>query len=228
MDPRLIVPLPAQSPWSSWARPDIHHCEANLSGWVAAPADAWSNLAYLAAALWLWRRRDEPNARALAGIVFAIGVTSFLFHASYTFFFQVFDYGGMFLYSSWIIAQATRRAGWFDSRGSKFLFASLTAGSIAAVVVSHRIGRPVQPVFGIQALAAAGLEGWLYRRRTADYAIKPLAVCLCLVAAAFALWNFDHLDWFCRPDDHVLQGHALWHLLTAASFVPAFLYFRQF
>jgi len=225
MDPRTIIPLPLDSPWSSWARPDIHHCEANLPGWIAAPADTWSNLAYLLVAAWLWRRREEPHARAMAGIVCAIGATSFLFHASYTFFFQVFDYGGMFLYSSWIISLGLRRLGTLDGKTARLLFLGLSAASVALVIGFHSRGWPVQPVFGVQALTAAALEGWLYVKRKEDYGVRQLLLSLALVVAAFAFWNADHTDRFCRPEDHLLQGHAVWHLLTAASFVPAFFYF---
>jgi hypothetical protein len=68
----------------------------------------------------------------------------------------------------------------------------------------------------------------LYARTKTVYSIKPLLASMGLVAAAFTFWNLDHTDWFCRPDDHLIQGHAIWHLLTAASFVAAFRYFRQF
>ncbi len=228
VDPRNIVPLPSDSPWSSWARPDIHHCEANLSGWITAPADTWSNVAYILAALWIWRRKDEPNARTLAAIVLAIGVTSFLFHATYTFAFQVFDYGGMFLYSGWILSLGLRRLGRLDERQARILFAVLAPLSTGLVVVFHSRGVPVQPLFGVQALAAVALEVWLYFAGREHVDRRPLAAAVALTAAGFVLWDLDHTDWFCRPDDHLIQGHALWHLATAASFVPAFLYYRQF
>ena len=228
MDPRIIIPLPPESPWFSWARPDIHHCEANGPGWITAPSDTWSNLAYLLAALWIWRHRDEPNARALSGIVLAVGATSFFFHASYTFFFQVFDYGGMFLYSAWILSLGLRRLGRLDQRRSRAFFFVLTSGSIGLVVIFHALGIPVQPLFGVQAVGAVGLEAWLYLRGGENASRRPLVAAVGLVAAGFLAWNFDHSDWFCRPDDHLFQGHALWHLLTAASFAPAFLYYRQF
>jgi hypothetical protein len=228
MDPRIIPAPPPESPWFSWARPDIHHCEAIGPGWIAAPADTWSNAAYLFAALWLWRRREESNARALAAIVLAIGVTSSLFHASYTFCFQVFDYGGMFLYTAWILSLGLVRLGLLGAPGARVFNVSLTVLSIGAVLVFRRAGIPIQPLFGVQAVGAVALEAWLYARGREPADRRPLAAAVALTAAGFVFWNLDHADWLCRPDNHVIQGHAIWHGLTAASFVPAFLYYRQF
>lgn len=228
MDSRDILPLPPESPWASWARPDIRHCEANGAGWIAAPTDTWSNLAYFAAAAWLWSRRDEPAARALAAITFAIGLTSFLFHASYTFAFQVFDYGGMFLYSAWILSLGLRRLSLLSGPQARIFFPGLAAASTAAVALFHSWGVPVQPLFGVQAIAAAAVEAWLWLKgNERDVSRKTLLATMALAAAGFVFWNMDHADWFCRPDDHILQGHAIWHLLTAASFAPAFLYYKQ-
>nr|WP_213396382.1 ceramidase domain-containing protein [Yoonia sp.] len=57
------------------------YCERIDPGFWSEPINALTNLAFLVAALWIWPRTNGlPLARALAAILFAIGIGSFLFH----------------------------------------------------------------------------------------------------------------------------------------------------
>jgi hypothetical protein len=57
------------------------YCERLDFSFWAEPVNALTNLAFLVAALIMWRRSaGVPMARALAGVLFAIGIGSFLFH----------------------------------------------------------------------------------------------------------------------------------------------------
>ena len=231
MNPRIVLPIAPGSPFHGWAPPDISHCEANLPAWIAAPADTWSNLAYLAVGLWLWRRaaRDGSSAGSAMGpIAIAVGLCSFVFHASYTFVFQVLDHAGMFIYIVWVLVHGFSRLGWLEAASRRRAYWAGVAASVAALLGLHRLGGPVQAVFGAQAAAAAGLEGWLFlkRREGIDYAPLGATVGLFLLGQFF--WHLDHTSLFCRPDDHFLQGHAIWHLITAFCFATSYAFYRQF
>ncbi|MBI3565243.1 MAG: ceramidase domain-containing protein [Elusimicrobia bacterium] len=217
MDPRLIVPLPPGSPWSSWARPDIKHCEANLAGWIAAPADSWSNLAYLAVGAWLLTASAHRRGRTLGAIAVAVGLTSFAFHASYTAVGQSLDYAGMFLLAGWLVARGASRAGWVRAEGPAW--AGTMAAGFAAYAAFWRLRLPVQTVMIALVAAALALEARLLAVGRGG-ARGPLGLALALVAAAYACWHLDHADGWCRPDDHLRQWHAAWHVLTAAAFLP--------
>jgi hypothetical protein len=57
------------------------YCERIDPGFWSEPINAVTNLAFLLAALWVWPRvAGLPLARALAAILFGIGIGSFLFH----------------------------------------------------------------------------------------------------------------------------------------------------
>jgi len=57
------------------------YCERLDPGFWAEPVNALTNAAFLVAALVMWRRSAGiAEARWLAGVLFAIGVGSFLFH----------------------------------------------------------------------------------------------------------------------------------------------------
>jgi hypothetical protein len=215
MDPRLITPLDPASPWSAWARPDIHHCEANLAGWIAAPADAWSNLAYVAVGLWLWRRHPRGPGRALGAIAVVVGLCSFAFHASYTFAGQALDFAAMFLMTGWLMARGEVRA-----------WSAVVTASLALFVVFQAAGLPVQWIMIAHVAAVAAVEA---RRTFAGRGPRPapFLAAFGLIAAAYACWHLDHADGFCAPDRHLLQWHAAWHVLTAAAFIPLARAYRE-
>lgn len=217
MDPRDIVPLPPGSPWSPWARPDIKHCEANLAGWIAAPADTWSNLAYLAVGGWLLARAPGRSGRVLGSIAVAVGLCSIAFHASYTAVGQSLDYAGMFLLTGWLLARGALGAGWVRSAGPAW--AGVMAVSAAAYGAFWTLRLPVQTVMLVHVAAVVAMEARLLALGRGARP-RPLGAALGLVAAAYACWHLDHAEGWCRPDDHLFQWHALWHLLTAASFLP--------
>jgi hypothetical protein len=220
VDPRLITPLSPDSPWSAWARPDIHHCEANLAGWIAAPADTWSNLAYIAVGLWLWSRNPKGPGRALAAISVVVGLCSFAFHASYTYPGQVLDYAAMFLLTAWLLARGAVRAGWTSSSRLNVVWAVLVGASLGVFALFHALSLPVQTIMLLHVAAVSAQELWISRsvRRPPSY--RPFVLALGLIAAAYACWHLDHAEGFCAPENHIFQWHAVWHILTAAAFLP--------
>ncbi|MDE2142841.1 MAG: ceramidase domain-containing protein [Elusimicrobia bacterium] len=220
MDPRAIPPLPSQSPWSAWARPDIHHCEANLAGWIAAPADTWSNLAYLAVGWWLWRRSPRGPYRALSAISIVVGLCSFAFHASFTYEGQVLDFAAMFLLTGWLLARGAVRARWISEDRLNAAWAAVVGFSLSLFAAFHARGIPVQTIMIAHVAAVALFELRLRLSGPRAPSYGPFAAALGLIAAAYACWQLDHAERFCAPDNHLFQWHAVWHVLTAAAFVP--------
>ncbi len=224
VNPRLVPPAPVGSPWSGWTLPDIKHCEANLVGWIAAPANTWSNLAYLAVGAWIWRKsakRDALSAGGLGPVSIVVGVTSIAFHTSYTFAGQVLDYAGMYLLLGWALARGLRRAGALDERGALRFWAGLCAASLAALFAFRAAGLGIQTTVLVQALALAALELRLMLVKRDAPSYGSFWLMQFLLIAAYACWHLDHADFACRPDDHLFQLHAAWHVLTAAAFVAA-------
>ena len=64
-----------------WSAQVDGYCERLGPGFWAEPVNALTNLAFIVAAIWAWRRGEgELPVRVLAAILFAIGVGSGLFH----------------------------------------------------------------------------------------------------------------------------------------------------
>ena len=65
----------------NWTRPIDAYCERPGPAYWAEPVNALTNLAFILAVLILWpRTAGLPLARALSGLLFSIGIGSFLFH----------------------------------------------------------------------------------------------------------------------------------------------------
>lgn len=63
-----------------WTRAVDHYCERVGPAFWAEPVNAVTNLAFVLAALWIWPRTFGLG-RAMAAVLFVIGVGSFLFHS---------------------------------------------------------------------------------------------------------------------------------------------------
>ncbi|MBT8412121.1 MAG: ceramidase domain-containing protein [Octadecabacter sp.] len=69
----------------NWSEQIDAYCERTDFSYWSEPVNAVTNLAFLVAAVWMWRRSAGlPAARVLCAILFVIGVGSFLFHTHAT------------------------------------------------------------------------------------------------------------------------------------------------
>jgi hypothetical protein len=233
--PRFTVePLPAGCPWSGYTPPNVDWCEEELCGWIVNPADTWSNLAYVlfGIAMWMQARRvprSEANEtlRLFGPASIIVGVCSFAYHASYTYLLQVFDFAGMFLFCFTLIAANARRLGWVAGPRAWRLLVAGTLVSTAAVPIVGETSIPIQSMVGVLILVILGQELWLARSgaRPRDYRLFFTALALLTAAAAASLADVTRS--FCDPTDHLLQGHALWHVLSAASLYAMFRFHAQ-
>lgn len=98
-----------ECPWyslrSSLGLPNADWCEKNRCSWVAEPSNTWSNLAYLviASLVYYYMSKNMHQIRntlalKIAPVAMLMGTFSLVYHASITWFFQFFDFFGMFLY----------------------------------------------------------------------------------------------------------------------------------
>lgn len=68
-----------------WTRQIDAYCERTDPSFWAEPVNALTNLAFLLAAIWMWRAcAGLPAGRLLSAILFVIGIGSFLFHTHAT------------------------------------------------------------------------------------------------------------------------------------------------
>ena len=215
-------------PWDSFRQSELVFCEASRCAWIKEPANTWSNLGYLAAALYmlvvLGRRTDRPIVRVLAVVAIVTGLGSAFYHASGIRSAMLADYAGMFLGTAALTALNVRRwLGWRDPAAWAILVATTAAllGFIAIFPGSERM------VFMV-AMPCCAIELRLFFRDRASISYRYYGLAWLSVIVGTVFWALDLARVWCRPDDHLINGHALWHLATAASLVMYFRYYLQF
>ncbi len=220
-------------PWSDWAPATLKFCEAHVCAWIVAPAETWSNLAYLLVGFWLiFRGRSRVETR-LGLYAIVVGICSSLFHASYTYAFETLDLASMFFLGFEILYQALGRLGWIRGKSPIPLFGLLLAGGVALLLSTRGADR----LLVFTGLIALGVWFELlifvrerrYRRegRTVppiDYA--PFGWSLGLFAVAFGFWVLDYQGILCVPDRHFFSGHAAWHVVNAGCFLTLSRFYR--
>jgi len=199
-------------------------CETIGEGWLAQPANAISSMAYVGFGLWLvvraLRNRGEETAtQVIFGITVAsVGLGSVAFHGP-------MPPGARLLHDLTIAAVfamiAARNTGtlqkWAQSTVIA-LFAALTALVGVVMAVSPEGGIALTAVI---AAVAIGLEVHLYRtgKRTFSRRLArwlAAIVTLLVVGAVVNVLGRTGAP-LCDPES-LYQGHALWHVLTAAAF----------
>ena len=221
----LAPPLPPGCPWSGFTPPNVDWCEEELCGWITNPANTWSNLLYVALGVLMWRearRRRSPALAPFGPASIAVGVFSFVYHASYTWMLQFFDFVGMFLFCFCVLALNARRLGWISPRRQTAAMLVGTALASGLLPVLFARGVPIQGLVLLLVLAMIAQELWLRRRDGALPAHRFWWLALGLLGAASVCSALDVTRMWCDPANHWLQGHALWHLLSAASLYALF------
>lgn len=220
-------------PWhalAAYGPANVKWCEQRLCAWVNEPANAWSNVAFVVVAVAIHHLARGTGATGLqrwfAPLVAAVGVCSFVYHASNVWLTQVLDFLGMYLFCCLLLGLNVTRLGWVSARALPRVYAATVLGLTVVTAVAVRYGAPIQGIVLMLIVAMVITEG-LCRRR-AVYGLAGFWAALGLMAAAISCSLLDVTRVWCDPHDHFMQGHAMWHVLSALSMLPAYLHYRQF
>jgi hypothetical protein len=198
---------------------NVKWCEERVCGWINEPSNAWSNLGYLAAGLWILshaRQRRSPAGQAFGAAVIVMGCLSFYYHATNNFLTQALDFLGMFLSLFFIIAVNARRAGW-PRRGLEAAYLGACAAATLALWPAHSAGLAVQWTVFFTGLAILATELAARRKEGSDQSPRWLAAAVVTLIVAEACSLADLKRFWCQPQSW-LQGHAAWHVISAAAF----------
>lgn len=219
-NPYNVPDLAPGCPWSDWTRPNVKWCEENLCEWVTNPANTWSNLGFIFGGLlmwWLARNNPTRSMRYFGPASVIVGVTSLVYHASYTFALQFADFVGMFVFVFLLISLNQRRLGQLSAAKHLRVYAAEVIVASALVPVCFQIGLPIQALVAGSIAWLIGQEVVLARtgRRAPSY--KWWFAALGCAAAGATCSALDLTRVWCDPHDHLIQGHAMWHILMALS-----------
>lgn len=215
-------------PWASYTQATVSFCESQLCAIIVKPAETWSNIGYVIVGIYLiWLCFKEKNQHLLiigiAGVFLGIG--SGLFHATGTFFGEFLDVSGMFLYTILGIVFGVRRLFHMRQGLTVYLFVGLQLISMAVLWFIKPIGIGL---FSVLFTAVLLMEIALYRRDHLRIDYKYFFLFLASFGIAWGVWWLDILKILCDPNNHIFNGHAFWHLLTAFTFYFNYQHLKQF
>lgn len=229
--------------WTRWrpatCMPDHCFCEAVRAGSIRQPANTASSLVFLPVAAALFatastRRRRQPGNRSsrpllampvyatiFAGAVLLIGIGSMWYHASLTFRAQTADVLGMYLIGSFLVLHNAARVWTIRERTAAALYVIGNGVLLWLLVAVPEVRRYL---FALLVLSAIVLER--AARSAGDIKSRPgyFQRALGIFLIGFVIWTLDITHTVCRPDSF-LQGHAAWHLASAASLFFIFMYY---
>jgi hypothetical protein len=211
--------------------PNVKWCEQTICAWVNEPANAWSNLAYIAVAVAMQVFGPRTPGRVLRFFpiaVYLVGLMSFTYHATNNYLTQLFDFLGMYLFCYLLLMLNARRLGRVTERAFLPALAALVVVTLGLTLVANRLSIPIQALVFLLIVGVIATEAVIRRRRGRVYSLRwfYVAVALLVVAATFSV--LDVTRTWCDPTNHWIQGHALWHVLTALALGAAFRFHTQF
>lgn len=218
-------------------------CEASRPGIIKQPANAWSNLGFSFAGLWVgfvaWQHFAGGGDRSYtnrfrtrlfyptlyATVAAFVGPGSMAMHASTTMWGGMIDLMSMFFWAAFALVYGLTRILELDDKRFKLAYVVvLIVVTYFYLGVSGREGGT--PIFAVVLALYALCEAWIYLRRP-DLAARRVYLwsALGIFLLAFGIWLASRTGGpLCDPHS-LVQGHAIWHLLNAAAMVALFLYY---
>ncbi|MEO8190089.1 MAG: ceramidase domain-containing protein [Acidobacteriota bacterium] len=196
------------------------------------PGNTWTNIGFILCGLAILRsvRRDNrDHLRGLAWVAIVTGVGSAFFHASETFLGSLFDYGGMFVGASYMLAVNMRRWLLLSRSAIRAIFWASLAAPLLFLVLNGGYGRWIYFLEGVSCCGV--IEGILYvRQRRVGPPVRYgwLMGYWSVFLVGFVFWWMDMTRRLCDPGNHWISGHGIWHLLDAVALYFVYLFYRQF
>ncbi|MEY4630497.1 MAG: hypothetical protein RIQ81_617 [Pseudomonadota bacterium] len=215
-------------PWSGLEPSIMSFCEQRLCGWIVEPANTWSNIGYIIVGVLILRANAGTHrpALSLTGLTaILVGLGSAFFHGTGTRIGEILDLSAMYLISGLFVAFNVRRLlGWSD-RWLAILYVVLCGSSMWALVAWQSSGIRL---FAVHITIAAVLEILTFRKNTTPTSYRYLGYLCGAFAISYTVWLLDVTKTVCWPDNHVLGGHAIWHLTNSTCLWSFYRYQEQF
>lgn len=221
----FIEPLFPGCPYSKFSPPTIQFCEANLCSYITQPSNTVSNLAYFIVSYWIFfvkQRNIFFLSSGFAVLSFLVGLFSTLYHASFTFFMQFFDLSSMFLLASFFLSLNLYRLNLFPSK-LIFLGTLLLSTFCSLALLNWKS-------YGILIFASLiflVILTEIFIRLKSKVIYRNFLISFGFLATGLLFWILDYFRIWCNPNQHFIQGHAIWHVLTALSIYFIFLFYEE-
>lgn len=216
--------IDVKDPWGTFKEatcmPNNCFCEFPREGLIRQPSDSSSNLFFGVVGffiLGLYSGKQFPSNFTLTAAMSGFGCLfvcsgSAYYHASLTFYGQFLDNIGMFLVLIPFFNYTLQKLNILDNDHFWQLYTAILA---VVVVVELYVPSVRRYIFAVFIVVLLGFE--FYRiHKTPGQDKTYLIIGLVVFLTAYAIWYLDLDKIICDPKSWK-QGHAIWHLLSAAA-----------
>jgi hypothetical protein len=200
--------------WSYLPQHPYHFCEQQLCSWIQQPANTWSNIGYLITSIYIFRSKEKSLYRTFffwATFILFIGST--FFHLSQTRIGKYLDVGAMLVLSMGICTLSLQRwFSWENRKAFSFYILGLAVSWLFLFVMG--IGNVA---FAAEIFVAVILEIRMMNTGKGFLIAKRVLAACSIEVVAFTFFLLDVTKTWCDADQHLINGHALWHLLSALA-----------
>jgi hypothetical protein len=204
----------------------IIHSQRSLSHVIREPQNTWSNLAFVMVGAHIVSRGFSRRAKMVGVTLIAVGIGSFLYHASASRTFRHADVAAMYglFFATSVLCVGSwhyRLADVLERRVMELSIITVIVGVCAAVGRNHVI-IGVKPFSLTVATTVAStimilsLGVPVFRRESLRTTLLAGAAVVVFAVAVVCQIGDRPGGWLCAPDS-IVQGHALWHILSAAA-----------
>lgn len=227
-------PIAPQCPWHNmyveYGPANVKWCEERLCSWINEPANTWSNLGYLIVGFYLLflAYKNKHRFDALFGsVIIFVGAMSLFYHATNNYLTQIVDFVGMFIYVFLMVCIGFFKLKILNTKQAAITYVSLIALGVLSIPVFRNLGIPYQVIVLMSGLTIAGTQTVIYRLNKKEYPLTLflLTIMIFVIAAVFS--SLDVTRKWCDPTNHYLQGHALWHLISAVAIYFSYRLFKR-
>jgi hypothetical protein len=220
---------------------DTCYCEAFSDGYVLEPVNTYSALAFSALGfviLYTLSRTPPPQITNLMtqNIIYSavygylevfMGPGSMLFHATMSNLGGFFDTLSMYMWLSYVLVYDILRLTNISNAIGALLYIFVVS---LCVVLQEMVFQGGDLTFALLVFAALGAELIVYLRSRNNLnktAYKYFILALLVYAVAMVIWQLSKTGGpLCFPDS-LLQGHAVWHTLSAVTVSLIYVYLKK-
>jgi hypothetical protein len=141
---------------------------------------------------------------------------------------QFLDFVGMFVFCSMLISFNFRRAGWISDQNKIYSFIVLNIILHGSWIWMHFEKMKYQILVFYCILAIVGSELYIRQKIKPNIQYKNLLITLGFFVVAGIFSYLDVSGIWCQPENKLLHGHALWHMLNGTGLYFAYRFYHQF
>lgn len=204
-------------------------CETVGTGLIRQPINAYTNVAYILVGIVILyylshTKNNHTSFTPVTGlprkllILFglasiAVGIGSFIYHASFIFLGEQLDDDSMYLIGSYMLFFAIAHHRKLSTGIFILYFMGLNI-SFELLIFFFPVIRGM--LFGILIVASLMITQAYLRKGLVKDEKQHFTIAIELFAAAYLIWILDKTHYLCYPNSF-FQGHAIWHILSAVA-----------